>query len=153
LHLGVPLTLQATASDTDLPANTLSYSLDPAPPGMTIDPSTGEIAWNPLESQVGTHAVTVKVADNATPNLDATRSFVVTVTGEGARLSISLLAGGLIQISATGDVGVTYELQATTDFVTWTKVLEFQSTASPYLYIDPSSLTVPSRNYRLLLRQ
>gem|GEM_PF-1078088 len=152
LHYGVPLAIQASASDRDLPANTLMYSLDPAPAGMTVDASSGSITWTPSQSQVGSHPVTVQVLDNGVPALSASQSFTVTVTGEGARLSISTLAGGLIQVSATGDVGVTYELQGSTDLIQWTKVIEFQSTASTYLYIDPSSLTVPAKNYRLLLK-
>jgi hypothetical protein len=152
LHYGVALDIQATASDRDLPANTLTYTLDLAPDGMAVDATTGAITWTPLQSQVGAHPVTLKVTDNGVPPLNATQSFTVTVTGEGARLSISTLTGGLIQISATGDVGVTYELQGSTNLVEWTRITEFQSPAGPYLFIDPSSLNIPSRTYRLLLK-
>ncbi len=152
LHYGVPLAIQATASDRDLPANTLTYTLDLAPEGMTVDATTGAITWTSLQSQVGAHPVTLTVTDNGVPPLTASQSFTVTVTGEGARLSISTLAGGLIQISATGDVGVTYELQGSTNLVAWTRITEFQSPAGPYLFIDPSSLNIPSRTYRLLLK-
>ncbi len=153
LHYGVPLALQAHGTDVDLPANSLRYSFDTAPEGMTIDATTGAIAWTPTQSQVGQHTVTVRLSDQAPTPLAATRTFQVNVTGEGARLVISQIAAGLIQISATGDVGVTYELQGSADLAAWTKIVDFQSTASPYVYIDPSSLTSPYRFYRLFLRQ
>jgi len=41
------LTVTATATDPDLPANTLTFSLAAAPAGMTIDPATGVITWTP----------------------------------------------------------------------------------------------------------
>ncbi|MCC7377127.1 MAG: putative Ig domain-containing protein [Verrucomicrobiales bacterium] len=153
LHYGVALALQAHGTDVDLPANTLRYSFDTAPDGMSIDATTGAIAWNPTQGQVGQHTVTVRLSDQAATPLAATRTFQVTVTGEGANLVISQITAGLIQISATGDIGATYELQGSTDLNVWTKIVDFQSTASPYLYIDPSSLTSPNRFYRLLLRQ
>ena len=37
-----------------------TYSLVTAPTGMTIDPATGLISWQPVEGQVGLHAVTVR---------------------------------------------------------------------------------------------
>lgn len=153
LHYGVPINVQAQGTDADLPANVLRFSFDAAPDGMTIDEATGAIAWTPTQAQVGQHNVTVRLSDQAASPLSVTRTFAVVVTGEGARLSLSQITGGLIQVSATGDVGVTYELQGSTDLITWTKIVDFQSTASPYLYIDPTSLTSPYRFYRLFLRQ
>ncbi|MEW6305193.1 MAG: putative Ig domain-containing protein [Verrucomicrobiota bacterium] len=80
---GSTLNVTASATDADLPVNSLTYSLDTAPTGMTINASSGAIAWTPTESQgPGTHNVTVRVTDNGSPAQSATRSFTVTV-GEG----------------------------------------------------------------------
>jgi len=52
--------------DTDAidPDNdTLSYRLISSPTGMTIDATTGVIAWRPLANQLGTQVVKVEVAD------------------------------------------------------------------------------------------
>ncbi len=43
-------TYQVVVTDADLPANTLTYSLQNAPAGMTIS-STGLISWTPTEAQ------------------------------------------------------------------------------------------------------
>ena len=76
-----PLSLSANGSDTDAPANTLTYSLtEGAPSGMTIDSKTGAISWTPSEAQgAGDFPVTVRVTDNGSPNLSATQSFNVRV--------------------------------------------------------------------------
>src|SRR5260221_740354 len=49
---GVSLTFTNTANDPDLPANALSFSLDPgAPTGASIDPTSGAFTWTPTEAQ------------------------------------------------------------------------------------------------------
>ena len=76
-----PLSLAANGSDTDVPVNTLTYSLgEGAPSGMTIDSKTGAISWTPSEAQgAGDFPVTIRVADNGSPGLSATRNFNVRV--------------------------------------------------------------------------
>lgn len=66
------LTFTATASDADLPANTLTFSLDAgAPAGASIHPTTGVFTWTPSEAQgLGIFPVTVRVTDNGIPVLD-----------------------------------------------------------------------------------
>jgi hypothetical protein len=74
------LNLTASATDSDIPANTLAYSLDTAPTGMTIDPSSGAISWTPAEADgPGVYTVKVVVTDSGVPALSATNSFTVTV--------------------------------------------------------------------------
>jgi hypothetical protein len=48
----VELTFTATATDPDLPANTLTFSLGAgAPTGASIDATTGVFRWTPTEAQ------------------------------------------------------------------------------------------------------
>ncbi|MGC9363767.1 MAG: putative Ig domain-containing protein [Fidelibacterota bacterium] len=56
-------TTDVDASDADA-GDVLSYSLNTAPTGMTINATTGVIQWTPTNAQVGTHTVTVKVTDS-----------------------------------------------------------------------------------------
>ena len=79
---GATLTFTATATDADVPGQTLSYSLDAASLalGMTINSSTGVFSWTPAESQGGlTPSVTVTVTDNGTGNLTDSETFTITV--------------------------------------------------------------------------
>ena len=56
--------VQAVATDGDIPAQTITYSLSEAPTGATIDGSTGEITWTPTESDgPGTYDFTVVATD------------------------------------------------------------------------------------------
>ncbi len=69
---GSLLTFTASATDADLPANNLTFSLDAgAPTGATINPTTGEFNWMPGELERPTvYFVTVRVTDDETPGLD-----------------------------------------------------------------------------------
>src|SRR5204863_2128360 len=44
------LSVNATATDSDLPANTLSFALVSGPTGLTVS-AGGAIAWTPTEAQ------------------------------------------------------------------------------------------------------
>jgi len=65
IYLGQTLTFTATASDTDLPAQVLTYSLIGAPAGATIGNGSGVFTWTP--GATGTNSLTVRVTDNGTP--------------------------------------------------------------------------------------
>jgi hypothetical protein len=58
-----PITFTATASDIDVPANTLTFSLNGAPAGAAIDPATGAFSWTPTEAQSGSATFDVVVSD------------------------------------------------------------------------------------------
>ena len=75
------LTFTATATDADLPANTLTFSLDPgAPTGATIDPQTGVFSWTPTEAQgPAIYSITIRVTDDGTPALDDFETISVSV--------------------------------------------------------------------------
>ena len=73
----VELAFIATATDQDLPANTLTFSLDQAAIdlGMAITP-TGDFTWTPTEAQGGTaYEATITVSDG-----DLTDSETITIT-------------------------------------------------------------------------
>ena len=75
---GAAWSITVRAMDSDLPAQTLTYTLKANPPGMTLDASTAELRWTPLEGQgPGTYPVTVSVTDSG--GATAERSFTVAV--------------------------------------------------------------------------
>ena len=72
-------TANATAVDTDLPTNTLTFELVSSPGGLTVS-TNGVITWTPSEAQgPSTNTVAVRVFDNGAPSLSATNSFTLTV--------------------------------------------------------------------------
>jgi hypothetical protein len=79
---GVLMTATGTATDSDTPAQTLTFSLDATPPaGVTINSANGVVSWTPTEAQgPGTHFLTVKVTDDGEPALSATTTMTVIVS-------------------------------------------------------------------------
>ena len=76
------LTFTAFASDSDVPTQTLTFSLAPgAPADATIDPASGVFAWVPGEDQGSAipYSLSVIVTDDGSPNLSAQQTFIVTV--------------------------------------------------------------------------
>jgi len=100
---GSTLSLTLSATDADLPAQTLTYSLTSGPTGMTVT-SAGVLAWNLTEAQgPSTNAVTVAVTDGVTA---VSRSFTVTLTRNTIPLAVTgtvidgYIAGGFVWFDA-----------------------------------------------------
>ncbi len=84
------LSFTATASDSDLPANTLTFSLVGAPTGASITPA-GDFTWTPTEAQApGTYPFDVCVFDATVSDCE---TITVTVNTATATHSIDLVAG------------------------------------------------------------
>src|SRR5436190_1386956 len=72
------LTVTNAASDTDLPANILTFSLLSGPPGVNLDSATGLLTWTPTEAQgPSIHSFPTRRSSYLTPALNDTRSFTV----------------------------------------------------------------------------
>jgi len=73
------LVVTNTATDSDIPANTLTYMLSVAPTNALID-TNGVITWTPTPAQGDTSNLFVTVVtDNGVPPLSATNSFEIVV--------------------------------------------------------------------------
>jgi large repetitive protein len=77
ININQTLSVTAVATDPDLPANALTYSLIAAPSSASINAQTGAISW--LANVTGTANFTVQVADQG--GLTSSRSFEVNVIG------------------------------------------------------------------------
>ena len=78
---GSLMVVQLSATDADLPANSLTYALVQGPTGMRVDSATGRLEWAPSETQgPSTNTVVVSVTDDATRPLSSQTSFRVTVS-------------------------------------------------------------------------
>jgi hypothetical protein len=73
------VTFSLSASDSDQPAQSLTFGLVGGPEGLTVSPS-GLLTWKPSEAQgASTNFVLVKVSDNGKPSLSATNSIEIIV--------------------------------------------------------------------------
>jgi len=96
--VGNTLSFDVVATDADLPANIITYSLDPgAPAGATIS-TFGHFVWTP--TLFGTYPVTVRATDDGEPFLSDTKSFsIVVISNEGAPV---VLNPGNMTVAAIG---------------------------------------------------
>ena len=76
---GSTFTAQIPGFDADLPVQGLTYALDTAPAGITINPTTGLLSWNvPEGTAEGIVSITVRLTDAAGESV--TREYFVQVS-------------------------------------------------------------------------
>jgi hypothetical protein len=125
IHQGYPVTFTASATDADLPGQTLSYSLDGTPPaGASIGAASGLFTWTPGTNQAPTtYNFTVRVTDNGTPPLSDTTTFAISVLSL-PRVSSLQISAGTVRLEWDSYVGRRYRLETTADLVTpnWTQL-------------------------------
>ena len=61
--VGASYRYHAIASDAD--GDPLNYSVIAGPAGFVMDANTGHVAWSPTAEDLGQHAVSLRVSDNA----------------------------------------------------------------------------------------
>ena len=125
-----PLVVTNSATDSDIPANTLNYQLT-GPSGSMID-SNGVIRWTPLSAQGGTTNLFITiVTDNGVPPLSATNSFEVmvnpapvipvpviqsiAVSNGVATVTWSSVSNGIYRLQYVGDLGNTNWMDVSPD--------------------------------------
>src|SRR5262249_23530599 len=109
INEGSPLSVTVSATDSDVPANTLSFSLVSPPAGASINGSSGLFSWTPTEAQgPGSYTITVQVSDSRSPALSDTKSFTVTVNEVNNAPTLAVIAnqtvneGSLLTVTASG---------------------------------------------------
>src|SRR5213078_1189611 len=112
---GTLLTLTAAASDPDIPAQRLTFSLEPpVPAGAEINQANGLFRWKPAQAQaLNSYLITVRVTDDGKPNRNAIGSFTVTVGQHplAPRVGSVFVTGSGATIRWNGIVGRTYRVQ------------------------------------------
>lgn len=88
---GQTLSFTAVGSDTDIPAQTLTYSLPTAPLGATINPTTGVFSWTPTQAQFeANHTLSVRVTDAAGATATTTINLITQITTKTVKFDVSL---------------------------------------------------------------
>gem|GEM_PF-5498679 len=80
-NVSVGSQVNVTANATDPDGDAITYSLDQAPAGATINANTGAFLFN--AGTVGSFTVTVRATDDGTPNLSDTETFTINVSQAG----------------------------------------------------------------------
>ena len=144
---GTLLSFAIIATDNDLPAQTLTYSLPPgAPAGASIDPASGVFSWQPAAEQADTtNHITVQVTDDGVPPLSDSRQFQVIVNPlapimltaiawfDAAYSPVTGPGGPTFVFQLTGNPGVFYSVQYSTNVgpASWSTIRTLQMLTSP----------------------
>jgi len=150
---GRTLLVTNSASDADIPAQTLTFSLLTAPTNAAINSSSGLFTWRPTIAQSpSTQTVAVVVADNGTPVMSATQSFTATVIQPAVpTLNAVSITNGQFGFLINGDTGPDYTILASTNLTSWNPVFTSNSLPVPCFWVDTNSLSYPIRFYRTVL--
>ena len=110
IHAGTTLVVTNVASDPDLPANLLTFSLVNFPAGAAIGAANGRLTWPTTDADAGTtNSFSVRVTDNGVPARTDTKSFSVRVA---TRPRVGLDANaGTVTLTWEGLAGVRYAIE------------------------------------------
>jgi hypothetical protein len=149
IHAGVSLSVNATATDADSPAQTLAFEKVSGPASLAVG-SAGLITWPTTETDTGTtNPVSVRVFDNGSPSLSSTGAFQVVVVSRPVFLQPEP-AGPDLRLIWTAISNTTYrlEFEGALDVSNWAglagDVISVSNTASKL-----DSLTSSNRLYRV----
>ena len=150
---GRTLLVTNSASDADLPQQTLSFSLLTAPANAAINANSGMFSWRPTIAQSpSTQTVAVVVSDNGTPILSATQSFAATVTQPVVPvLHAGSISNGEFGFWINGDIGPDYMILVSTNLTSWNAIFTNNSPSLPCFWVDTNSVAQPVRFYRAVL--
>jgi hypothetical protein len=159
VNVGQTVAFTATATDTNQPTPTLTFSLMNGPANATltqVDNFDATFSLRPTVPQANsTIPISIAVTDNNTPPLSATQSFSVMVnplTMPTLSASDMNLANGQFSITVTGMAGPDYAVQFSTNLLSWITVFETNSPPSPFIWVDTNaSLTNPAGFYQVLV--
>jgi autotransporter-associated beta strand protein len=151
-NVGVTVSVTPSATDPDVPAQTLTFSLLSGP-FTTFNTNSGAYTWRPEVTDSGTlNTIQIAVTDNGSPNLSATQSFVVAVNPlTQPTVSAPAYAVGQFTLSVDGQTGPDYEVLGSTNLTDWVSLVTNTSPTMPFLFTDPNASTYPTRFYRIVV--
>jgi hypothetical protein len=156
------LTFTATATDSDLPLNLLTFILETgAPDGATIDFVTGVFRWTPAAAQApSTNSIGVRVTDNGIPLLSDSKAFQVIVFGPPLELRIigtPTVVNGQFSFTWQAQAGQSYRVQFKASLdpaVPWKDTPTLITAGGPTAtYQESSTQNAPQRFFRVRSEQ
>jgi hypothetical protein len=151
VNAGATLVFTNTATDADLPADTLAFTLTVNPGGATITPA-GVFTWTaPAVLTPQTNSATVRVTDNGTPALSDAKPFTITVVPPPT-LSSAALTNGVMNLTWSTYPGKTYRIVYKQDLTApdWTPVGLDTVAAGYQLFSSDTNLVGQQRFYRVM---
>jgi hypothetical protein len=151
VNVGQTVAFTASATDTDQPPQTLTFSLLNGISSATLNTNTGAFSWRPAVTNANsTNAFTLKVADNGSPIMSATQSFAITVNPLTQPTAASIvLNNGKLGFQVSGQAGPDYAIQISSNLLGWSTLFTTNSPAMPFTWTDTNAATLPAQFYRI----
>jgi hypothetical protein len=150
---GRTLMISNLASDADVPAQTLTYSLLNAPANAGINANSGLFTWRPAIAQSpATQMFSVVAADDGVPSMAVTQKFTVTVDRPANPLLYNpSISNGQFGVWISGDAGPDYLLQTSSNLLSWSTISTSTPSALPFWWTVTNDVQFPVQFYRTTL--
>jgi uncharacterized repeat protein (TIGR01451 family) len=127
IHVGTTLVFTNSATDADIPTNSLTFSLFPGPAGADVNATNGIFVWTPDSSFANTTNTVTVVATDYNPDavneqsLSDAKSFTI-VVAPPPTFSSAILSNDLLTLTWSSISGQTYRVQYSTSLLdtNWT---------------------------------
>lgn len=141
VNVGQTVSFIATATDTNQPQPTLSFSLPTAPTNASVNSNSGLFNWRPLTSQANsTNHFALIVTANDTPSLSATQSFAIVVNPITLpTLTNAAVSNRQFSLTLNGMAGPDYAIQVSSNLIVWQTIFSTNSPALPLTWLDTNS--------------
>jgi len=136
VNVGQTVAFTASATDSNQPPPTLTFSLLSAPTNATLNANSGAFSFRPLVSQANTtNPISLEVTDSENPPLSATKSFTITVNPLTLpQVSSDGWSNGQFVLQVSGQSGPDYGIQTSTNLTQWSMVFTTNSPAMPFIW-------------------
>jgi hypothetical protein len=151
VNAGRTLIFTNTATDADLPANILAFSLAAAPVGAAIGTNTGVFTWTaPQTASPFTNSATVRVTDSGSPPLSDAKSFNIIVVPPPL-LAPPAATDGNLTLTWQTYPGKSYRVEYKEDLsgTGWSILGSDLTAAGMTLSVSSATTNSPQRFYRI----
>lgn len=154
VDVGQTVAFTVSATDTDSPPQTLTFSLLDGPTNATltqVNNTNADFSWRPQVTQADTtNQFTLEVTDDGSPNLSATQSFEMSVNPLTLpTLSSVARSNGQLSLLINGQQGPDYAIESSTNLVDWNSLLITNSPLMPWMWVDTNQSDLPAEFYRV----
>ena len=150
VNAGQTVAFTTSATDTNQPTPTLTFSLLTAPTNATLNSASGAFSWRPLVTQADTtNLISLEVAAGSTPPLSATQNFTVMVNPLVRPVLSSVTSrNNRLMFQVGGQTGPDYAVETSSNLADWTTVLVTNSPTMPFVWTDTGTVS-SARFYRV----
>lgn len=149
------LSFTITATDADVPPQSLAYTLDPgAPPGASINPTNGVFTWTPPSGAAPvTNQITVRVTDDGSPPLSSTSTFDIVVLPPPRIEAVASPSPGVFVFGWQAFPGLAYRVDYRDEAASgpWSALEEGIIATGPTAWSTNSMAGAAQRFYRVVL--